>query len=240
MLIVFNESFESLIDTLYFIVLLMPIVIGTSYFFNYFLVSNYLLQKKYWNFALYSVYMVIISLYLEMLVIILAYIYLANYKFENMGPVFNEVVFLALALYFVVFIQAFILLVKNTFQKQKVVETLAIENKKNKVENLQIRVERKNVQLALDDIFYIESLADYVKVISGTKGKLITKEKISSFPDRLPNQFIRTHRSFIINSHKIDSFNKTEITIKGEQIPISRTYKKQVISHLESMSLKSN
>jgi len=238
MFIVFNESFESLINTFYFIALLMPIVIGTSYFFNYFLVPNYLLQKKYWRFALHSIYMVIISLYLEMLVIILAYIYLANYKFENMGPIFNEVVFLALALYFVVFVQAFILLVKDIFQKQRFTETLMSENKRNKVNNLQIRVERKNVQIALDDIFYIESLADYVKVVSSTKGNLITKEKISSFPNRLPNQFIRTHRSFIINSHKIDAFSKTEITINNKQIPISRTYKKQVFNYLESMILK--
>jgi DNA-binding LytR/AlgR family response regulator len=63
--------------------------------------------------------------------------------------------------------------------------------------------------------------------------EIVTKERISKIIDRLPSHFIRIHRSFIVNSHKITSYNKEAITLDSFQIPISRTYKEEVITYLE-------
>ena len=60
------------------------------------------------------------------------------------------------------------------------------------------RADRKMVKIMLQDIFYIESMKDYVKVLTST-GTIITKQSISSVDDMLPDKnFIRTHRSFIV------------------------------------------
>ena len=64
------------------------------------------------------------------------------------------------------------------------------------------------------------------------KKGIVTKEKISSLEKRLPDFFLRVHRSYLINIKKITSFSKTGIETKGETLPISRTYKKEALDIL--------
>ena len=85
-----------------------------------------------------------------------------------------------------------------------------------------------------DEITYVESLADYVKIVKSDGDTVITKEKISAIADKLPDLFIRIHRSFIINTAAINSFTKESIVIKDQTFPISRTYKKMVEERLSS------
>ena len=61
---------------------------------------------------------------------------------------------------------------------------------------------------------------------------MISKEKISKIEGSLPGQFLRVHRSFIINKNLIDSFNKEEVKIKELSIPIGRTYRKKIAAAL--------
>ena len=67
------------------------------------------------------------------------------------------------------------------------------------------RSERRMVKVMLDDILYIESMKDYIKVVT-TKGVIITKQSITAVEAMLPEQlFLRTHRSFIISLTKVRS-----------------------------------
>ena len=93
---------------------------------------------------------------------------------------------------------------------------------------INLRADRKNLKVALEDILYIESLKDYIKVI--TIGKtIITKQAISSIEEMLPkDQFIRIHRSFIVSIKKIESFTHEIIEIGKQELPISRMYKLDV------------
>jgi DNA-binding LytR/AlgR family response regulator len=62
------------------------------------------------------------------------------------------------------------------------------------------------VKVMLDDILYIESMKDYIKVVTKSR-TIITKQSISSVEAMLPEKkFIRTHRSFIVSLDKIKSF----------------------------------
>ncbi|WP_299097077.1 LytTR family DNA-binding domain-containing protein [uncultured Winogradskyella sp.] len=52
---------------------------------------------------------------------------------------------------------------------------------------------------------------------------------------KLPQRdFIRIHRSYIISLDKIQSFTNEEITVNRKALPISRSYKKDVLNHLEN------
>ncbi|MGM0408784.1 MAG: LytR/AlgR family response regulator transcription factor, partial [Bacteroidota bacterium] len=76
-------------------------------------------------------------------------------------------------------------------------------------------------------------LADYVK-IHLTDKMVVTRETITSIEAKLPkNEFIRTHRSFIVSLGKIDSFTSELVEIGKKQIPISRSYKNEVLLQLE-------
>ena len=58
------------------------------------------------------------------------------------------------------------------------------------------------------------------------------QEKISALAERLPSTFIRIHRSFLVNSDKISSYNAEEVRIGDLHLPIGRKYKKQVAAEL--------
>ena len=84
----------------------------------------------------------------------------------------------------------------------------------------------------LPDILYIESMKDYVKVVTGNE-TIITKQSISSVEAMLPEQkFIRTHRSFIVSAASIHSFTSELINIGKTEIPIGRLYRQQVLKTL--------
>jgi len=96
-----------------------------------------------------------------------------------------------------------------------------------------VRSDRKMIKIDFKDIIYIESLGDYVKF--HFKDKIITsRDTISAIEAKLPKQgFIRIHRSFIVAMNQITSFTNEHITINNKALPISRSYKKEVLKLLE-------
>jgi len=91
-----------------------------------------------------------------------------------------------------------------------------------------LRADRKNIKVNFEDILFIESLKDYIKVVTKDK-MIITKQAISSIEENLPKDlFIRTHRSFIVSVKKIESFTPDLIQINKYEIPISRSYRHEV------------
>lgn len=94
------------------------------------------------------------------------------------------------------------------------------------------RADRKMVKVMLDDILYIESMKDYIKVITKT-GTIITKQSISSVEAMLPEKkFIRTHRSFIVSLDKIKSFTSELIDIAATEVPVGKLYRNTVMKVL--------
>lgn len=94
------------------------------------------------------------------------------------------------------------------------------------------RADRKMVKVLLKDILYVESMKDYIKVFT-TGGNIITKLSISSLEELLPeNNFIRTHRSFIVSLQKIRSFTPELIEIDKAEVPIGKLYRNNVLKVL--------
>lgn len=231
--LLFGSSDSNYTESFYFVAMLLPVIVGTSYFFNDYLVPRYLFKRRLFKFILYALYMLIISAWLEILVIMLAFVMLANYQYKNMNPVSTNVFVLAVTLYCIVLLYGFILLVLRSFRHQKRMQKLEEEIDKQKNDFLIVRAERKMNKIPRDEIEYLESLGDYVKIITSSGAPLITKEKISKLAEKLPDSFLRIHRSYIVNSNKIQAYNKEGISLKDNtQLPISRTYKKKVMDVL--------
>lgn len=95
-----------------------------------------------------------------------------------------------------------------------------------------VRADRKMVKINFDDILYIESLSDYVKIFT-SKNMIITRETISNLEAKLSaKKFIRIHRSFIISIKNINSYTNEFIEINQKALPISRSYKESVLQKL--------
>jgi DNA-binding LytR/AlgR family response regulator len=94
------------------------------------------------------------------------------------------------------------------------------------------KVDKKMVKTNMKDILYIESIKDYVKVRT-TEKEIITQQKISYLEESLPkDQFLRIHRSFIINRERIDAYSATDVEIGKHHVPIGRNYKNDIIKAL--------
>jgi DNA-binding LytR/AlgR family response regulator len=97
---------------------------------------------------------------------------------------------------------------------------------------LYFRADRKMVKVLIRDIQYIESLKDYVKIIT-EKGTIVTKYSIAALEAMLPEDaFIRSHRSFISAIDKVTSFTPEVLEIQQFQVPIGKLYRQQVLKTL--------
>lgn len=95
------------------------------------------------------------------------------------------------------------------------------------------RVDRKMIKVMLGDILYIESMKDYVKIITPAS-KIVTKQSISSVEEMLPEpDFIRTHRSFIVSVQKITSYTQELLEVDKTEIPIGKLYRNEVMRVLD-------
>ncbi len=103
-----------------------------------------------------------------------------------------------------------------------------IQNKKTDSPGyISFRSDRKMIKVALNDILYIESIKDYIKVVTLTN-TVITKQSISSVEEMLPKEmFVRIHRSYIISVNKVESYNHELVWIAKQELPISRMYRRE-------------
>ena len=98
---------------------------------------------------------------------------------------------------------------------------------------LYIRADRKMIKVLFNDILFIESLKDYLKIVTVTK-TIITRQAISSLEEMLPKEsFIRIHRSYIIAINKIDAFHGETLEISNKEFPIGRLFKHDVNKQLK-------
>ena len=83
----------------------------------------------------------------------------------------------------------------------------------------------KKIKLNFNDVYFFRAAREYVEIITEFKTYLI-HSTFKSFYESLPNQnqFIRIHRSYIVNTSKIESISKKFITVNKQKLPVSLTY----------------
>ena len=95
-----------------------------------------------------------------------------------------------------------------------------------------IKADNKLIKIFFDDILFVEALQNYVAVHTRLK-KYITYLTFKSVEEYLPaDQFIKTHKSFIVAASKIDNIDGNDIRLGEHHIPISRTSKEEVMEKL--------
>ncbi len=97
-----------------------------------------------------------------------------------------------------------------------------------------VKQDYNNVSIPLAEILYIEAMEGYVKIYRENGDCTVSRMILKNIGSQLPEQdFIRIHRSFIVQKSKIKSFNKREIELRtGKLLPIGRLYSNEVTSIL--------
>jgi len=112
--------------------------------------------------------------------------------------------------------------------------SLANNNNSNTEAFVYLKVDRIMQKVFVDDILYIESWKDYIKVFLTTGKNILVKQSISAMENLLSDhKFLRIHRSYIVSTDKIAGYNALTIKINSTEIPIGRLYKQAVMEVLQ-------
>lgn len=150
-------------------------------------------------------------------------------KYAVEGFDLNAVDFLLKPIPFERFLKAVNKVMNTSIQQTNYLEPNNNNADKEPVDSfIHFRADRKILKIALDDILYVESLKDYIRVVTKTK-TFLTKHSISSLEENLPaSSFIRIHRSYIVSISKIEFFTNELVGIGNQELPISRMYRHEV------------
>lgn len=95
-----------------------------------------------------------------------------------------------------------------------------------------LKSEYKNVTLSVDNILYIESIDNYIKVHLSDGCSVMSKIPLFCMEKQLPKgEFIRIHRSFVVAKNRIDRFNRSEVVLvkMSKRLPVGKKYAENVI-----------
>lgn len=102
-----------------------------------------------------------------------------------------------------------------------------------------VKSDYKIVQIELDRILYIEGLKDYIKIhIEGETKAVLSLLSMKAMEEKLPaERFLRVHRSFIVQKNKIKMVDKGRIVFGKEYVPVSDSYKQELLGYINSHSV---
>jgi DNA-binding LytR/AlgR family response regulator len=98
-------------------------------------------------------------------------------------------------------------------------------DKENQSEYIVIKQGYDKYKISMHDILYLEAMKDYTRMVTLNNQYLILGT-FTSMHDQLPaDRFIRIHRSYIVNQHKIESVAGNRVFISGHELPVGKSYK---------------
>ena len=101
-----------------------------------------------------------------------------------------------------------------------------------------MKSEYKLLQIAVDDIVYIEGLKDYVRIYLADGSTVMSLMSLRTMELGLPSgQFMRVHRSFIVQTSKIKVIERNRIVFGKQYIPISDSYKNEFSEYIARNTL---
>ncbi len=102
-----------------------------------------------------------------------------------------------------------------------------------------LKTDYRIVKVSISDIRYVEAMSEYLKVwLEGEQKPIITLLSMKKMEERLPDSFMRIHRSYIINLNKIQEVNKNRIIMDAETyLPIGDLYKESFQRYLDTKFL---
>jgi sensor histidine kinase YesM len=151
----FGRQNSNYAQTFFFVGLLMPITIATTYFVNYFLIPRYLLKDRYGFFILYFIYTLIISLFLEIVIVVTTFILLAGLNVRNMSPASFDFFFLLTSLLMVVLLGVCIKLLLHWRDSKENYQKLMRDKVEAELKFLKVQLNPHFLFNTLNNLYYL-------------------------------------------------------------------------------------
>ena len=95
-----------------------------------------------------------------------------------------------------------------------------------------IKVDKRIIKVPFQNIHYIESLKDYLKIHTVT-GTLVTLQTMQGICELLPaDQFTRIHKSFTVATQKVNAIDANDLEINGKSLPIVRSFRDEILEKI--------
>jgi len=223
-------------QSLFFVSLLMPITMATTYTFLYWLIPQFLLEARYGLFALYFAYTIIVSVYLNLVILVGLYMTVADYQALFVSPNLVDLMGVLIGMYVVVFCAISFHFLRRWRDAQTLNTLLAssvdtVEQELARLQNtadfsITVRSDRKDIRVVVSSILYIESMRDYVQ-FNTSSGVILSKMALGKLEQILaPHGFTRIHRSYLVRDAAVDVLSGESVQISGQSLPIGRSYRK--------------
>lgn len=201
---------HGLFASFYLEFILLPLRILCTYSVLYWLMPKYLLRKKLLAFGLFLLALLLICGLLQRLVI---YAFYEELLIQQQVALFDFWAVLRSCI-----------LINTTVMLGMTIKWYGLyhslkDQMKPKNKSIEIKSNRRTHLINPDDIDYIEGLGNYINIHLQNGSVLTTYSSIKKFIKQLPENFIRCHRSFVVNKDRIESYNQEDIIISGKVIP---------------------
>ena len=100
-----------------------------------------------------------------------------------------------------------------------------------------IKSDKKLIRLAFNDIAIIRGLGNYVEILTADQRKIVYYKTLKELIERLPDEFMRVHNSFIVNLRNVDFFEDNHLTIGIHRISVTKGYRECLSKRLDSLLL---
>jgi len=127
------------------------------------------------------------------------------------------------------FLQA-VLKVQNRAVLQKEV---VLENKEEVSDSIFVKSDKKLIKLNFNEINHIEAYGNYVKIFIDKM--ILIPQTLSGFLEKLPHNFLRIHKSYVINFNKLKLIDGNQIILNNEtKLPIGKSYRKLILKKIDT------
>lgn len=193
---------------------LLPVRIMAVYVMIYMLIPRFLEREQYMKFGLSYVLLLLVSGILQTLIV---YFYRgADDSVLTLSALVRNVVLINSTVVVIASFKIF-----KLWQQQQATNK-AIQT--DSVPIIEMKADKRTYRLRTSDILYLESLGNYVTCHLKDK-RLISYTSLNECASRLPGNFMRIHKSYIVNRENITSYNAEDIEIGDKRLPIGRAFR---------------
>ena len=202
--------------------ILLPIRISAVYVTIYYLLPNFLIEKKYLKFILGYALLILVAAVLQRIFI--------HFFYEDLlqNNTTQELFSFKMLLRATVLINTTVFLVLSL----KIFQLFLLEKEKNEIQSsgyLEIKADRRIHRVNIDEILFLEGQGNYTTYNLEDNSKITAYGSIKKALENLPENFIRIHKSYVVNKNQIKSFDANTVEIRDQLIPRGKSVQDEVL-----------
>ncbi len=128
-------------------------------------------------------------------------------------------------------LERFLQAISKVSQKSALQTETVITHREDPATSLFVKSDKKIIKINFTDIQYIEAYGNYIKIF--TDKMTLTPQTLSDFLEKLPNDFLRIHKSYIINFNQLKLIDGNQVLLQNDvKLPIGKSYRKAVLDRI--------